>query len=188
MKDVYLSKSDEDLMSLLANQDSLALETLFNRYYPALCKFTSIYIKDYNKAEELIADLFMKLWDKRNELQIKSIKKYLFTAAKNLAFNEIQRVKLHILSINDHADTLDYPDTYLNPHEQLTSRESYSEIIGLINLLPDRQREVLLMSRIDLLEKNIIADLLGITVRTVETLLYQAVKNFRLLTIDRSAI
>ncbi|MGN7989748.1 sigma-70 family RNA polymerase sigma factor [Pedobacter sp. 22226] len=188
MKDVYLSKSDEDLMSLLANQDNLALETLFNRYYPALCKFTSIYIKDYNKAEELIADLFMKLWDRRNELQVKSIKKYLFTAAKNLAFNEIQRVKLYILSINDREDTLDYPDTYLNPHEQLTSRESYSEIIGLINLLPDRQREVLLMSRIDLLEKNIIADLLGISVRTVETLLYQAVKNFRSLTADRSKI
>lgn len=175
-------------MSLLANEDSLALETLFNRYYPALCKFTSIYIKDYNKAEELIADLFMKIWDKRNDLQIKSVKKYLFTAAKNLAFNEIQRIKLHILSISDHEDTLDYPDTYLNPHDQLTSRESYSEIIGLINLLPERQREVLLMSRIDLLEKNIIADLLGISVRTVETLLYQAVKNFRSLTSDRSAI
>ena len=175
-------------MSLVANRDSLALATLFNRYYPALCKFTSIYINDYNKAEELIADLFMKLWDKKNELQIRSIKKYLFTAAKNLAFNEIQRVKLHMLSINDREDTLDFPDAYLNPHEQLTSRESYSEIVGLINLLPNRQKEVLLMSRIDLLEKNIIADLLGISVRTVETLLYQAVKNFRSLTTDRSAI
>ncbi|SDF74662.1 RNA polymerase sigma-70 factor, ECF subfamily [Pedobacter terrae] len=188
MKDVYLSKCDEDLMSLVANRDSLALETLFNRYYPALCKFTSIYIKDYNKAEELIADLFMKLWDKKNDLQIRSVKKYLFTAAKNLAFNEIQRVKLPVLSITDRDDTLDYPDSYLNPHEQLTSRESYCEIIGLINLLPDRQREVLLMSRIDMLEKTIIADVLDISVRTVETLLYQAVKNFRSLTADRSAI
>ncbi|WP_406826796.1 sigma-70 family RNA polymerase sigma factor [Pedobacter sp. KACC 23697] len=175
-------------MSLVANQDSLALETLFKRYYPALCRFTSIYIKDYNKAEELIADLFMKLWDKKDELQIRSIKKYLFAAAKNLAFNEIQRVKLHILSITDREDTLDYPDTYLNPQEQLTSRESYSEIMGLINLLPERQREVLLMSRIDLLEKNMIADLLGISVRTVETLLYQALKNFRSLKTDRLEI
>jgi RNA polymerase sigma-70 factor (family 1) len=188
MKDVYLSKSDEDLMSLLINQDSLALETLFNRYYPALCKFTSIYVKDYNKAEELIADLFMKLWDKRSGLDIKSIKKYLFASAKNLSFNEIQRAKLSILSLNDHEDALEYPDTYLNPHEILTSRESYSEIMDLINLLPDRQREVLLMSRIDLLEKNIIAELLGISVRTVETLLYQAVKNFRSLATDRPAI
>ncbi|MBO9674813.1 MAG: sigma-70 family RNA polymerase sigma factor [Sphingobacteriaceae bacterium] len=175
-------------MSLWVNHDNLALEILFNRYYPALCKFTSIYIKDYNKAEELIADLFIKLWEKKDVLQVKSVKKYLFTAAKNLAFNEIQRVKLHILSINEHGDAFDYPDTRLNPHEQLTSRESYSEIINLINLLPDRQREVLLMSRIDLLEKNIIADLLGISIRTVETLLYQAVKNFRSLTTDRSAI
>jgi RNA polymerase sigma-70 factor (ECF subfamily) len=185
MKDVYLSKSDEDLMSLLINEDSLALETLFNRYYTALCKFTAIYIKDYNRAEEVIADLFMRLWDKRNELQIKSVKKYLFTSAKNLSFNEVQRVKLTLLSLNDHEDTLEYPDTHLNPHELLTSRESYAEIIGLIDLLPDRQREVLLMSRIDLLGKDIIADLLGISVRTVETLLYQAVKNFRSSTTGR---
>jgi RNA polymerase sigma-70 factor (family 1) len=185
MKDVYLNKSDEDLMSLLINQDSLALETLFNRYYSALCRFTSIYIKDYSKAEELIADLFMRLWDKRNELQVKSVRNYLFTSAKNLSFNEIQRVKLILLSLNDHEDAFEYPDTHLNPHELLTSRESYAEIIGLIDLLPDRQREVLLMSRIDLLGKDIIAELLGISVRTVETLLYQALKNFRSSTTDR---
>ena len=188
MKDVYLSKSDEDLMSLLINQDSLALETLFNRYYPALCRFSSIYIKDYNKAEELIADLFMRLWNKRNDLEVKSVKKYLFTSAKNLSFNEIQRAKLTMLSLNDHEDTLQYPDGHLNPQELLTSRESYAEIIGLIDLLPDRQREVLLMSRIDLLGKDIIADLLGISVRTVETLLYQALKNFRSSTSDRPII
>jgi len=185
MKDVYLSKSDEDLMSLLINEDSLALEILFNRYYPALCRFTSIYIKDYSKAEELIADLFMRLWDKRKELQIKSVKSYLFTAAKNLSFNEIQRAKLTLLSLNAHVDVLEYPDSHLNPQELLTSRESYAEIIGMIDQLPDRQREVLLMSRIDQLGKDIIADLLGISVRTVETLLYQAVKNFRSSTTDR---
>ena len=188
MMDVYLSKSDEDLMSLLINQDSLALETLFNRYYPALCRFSSIYIKDYNKAEELIADLFMRLWDKRNDLEVKSVKKYLFTSAKNLSINEIQRAKLTLLSLNDHEDTLDYPDSHLNPQELLTSRESYAEIISLIDLLPGRQREVLLMSRIDLLGKDVIADLLAISVRTVETLLYQALKNFRSSTSDRPII
>ncbi|KIA96420.1 hypothetical protein OC25_01285 [Pedobacter kyungheensis] len=188
MKDTYISKSDEELVSLLISEDSLALETLFNRYYPALCKFTSIYIRDYNKAEELIADLFMKLWNKRNELQVKSIKKYLFASAKNLSFNEIQRVKLNTLSLNEHEDSLNYPDTYLNPHDLLASRESYTEIMDLIHLLPGRQREVLLMSRIELLEKNMIAEILNISVRTVETLLYQAVKNFRYLATDRSAI
>jgi len=188
MKDIYISKSDEDLVSLLINEDSLALETLFNRYYPTLCKFTSIYIRDYSKAEELIADLFMKLWDKRNDLQITSIKKYLFASAKNLSFNEIQRVKLNTLSLNDYEDSLNFPDPYLNPHDLLASHESHTEIISLINLLPERQREVLLMSRLDLLEKNMISEILGISVRTVETLLYQAVKNFRHLAADRSAI
>ncbi|WP_131537933.1 RNA polymerase sigma factor [Pedobacter nototheniae] len=181
MRDGYLIKSDEDLMSLLSGEDSLALETLFNRYYPALCKFTSIYLNDYSKAEELIADLFMKLWDKKGALQIKTLKQYLFVSARNLALNEIQRVKLNTFSLSDHDESFILPDTHLNPHDLLASRESYKEIFSLINHLPDRQREVLLMSRVDLLEKNNIADILGISVRTVETLLYQAIKNFRLL-------
>ncbi|WP_443939377.1 RNA polymerase sigma factor [Pedobacter sp. MW01-1-1] len=188
MKEEYLNKSDDALVILLLNDDSLALETLFNRYYSSLCKFTSIYLKDYNKAEELIADLFMKIWDRRKNLQITSIKKYLFTAAKNLSLNEIQKVKLSHSSLGDDEESLNYPDTYLNPHDLMASRESYSKVIGLINRLPDRQKEVLLMSRIDSLEKHIIAELLGISVRTVETLLYQAVKNLKALAIDRSTI
>ena len=189
MKDVYLSKSDEDLMSLLMDQDALALETLFNRYYPALCKFTSIYLKDYNQAEELIADLFMKLWDKRASLQIKSLRKYLFVSARNAALNEIQRVKLNTSSLDSDDESLFLVDSHLNPHELLTSRESYSEIISLINQLPDRQREVLLMSRVEHLEKKNISEILNITPRTVETLIYQAVKNLRLMisATDKSA-
>lgn len=181
MRDGYFTNSDEDLLSLIASDDALALETLFNRYYPALCKFTSIYLNDYNKAEELVADLFMKLWDKRSLLEIKSLKKYLFSAARNAALNEIQRVKLNTFSINGDGESLMLLDGHLNPHELLTSRETCKEIIDLIHQLPDRQREVLLMSRVDLLEKENISELLGITVRTVETLLYQAVKGLRTL-------
>lgn len=179
MRDGYFTSSDEDLLSLLAGDDALALETLFNRYYPQLCKFTSIYLSDYNKAEELIADLFMKLWDKRSSLEIKSLKKYLFSAARNAALNEIQRVKLNISSMNGNEESLMLLDGHLNPQELLTSRESCKEIIDLIYQLPDRQREVLLMSRVDSLEKENISELLGITIRTVETLLYQAVKNLK---------
>ena len=181
MNDVYLAKSDEDLVALLKEQNGLALEMLFKRYYSPLCKFTSIYLKDYSKAEELIADLFIKLWDKRLSLEVKSVKKYLFVSARNAALNEIQRVKLATSSLSDHEESLLLLDGHLNPYELLSSRESYKEIIDLIHKLPERQREVLLMSRVDLLEKNNISEILGITIRTVETLLYQAVKNLRVL-------
>ena len=181
MKGAYLTKSDEDLVALLKQQDGAALEMIFNRYYSPLCKFTSIYLKDYNKAEELIADLFIKLWDKRLSLEVKSIKKYLFVSARNAALNEIQRAKLTTSRLSDHDESLLLLDGHLNPHELLSSRESYKEIIDLIHKLPERQREVLLMSRVDLLEKTNISEILGITVRTVETLLYQAVKNLRTL-------
>ncbi|WP_316799383.1 RNA polymerase sigma factor [Pedobacter frigidisoli] len=177
----YILKSDEDLMSLLKCNDARALESLFERYYSQLCKFTSIYLNDYSKAEELIADLFIKLWDKRATIEIISLKKYLFVSARNTALNEIQRVKLDTSRLDDHEESLLISDERLNPYELLSSRESYKEIIDLIHQLPERQREVLLMSRLEMFEKSTISEVLGITIRTVETLLYQAVKNLRTL-------
>jgi len=179
MKEAYLLKTDEELLFLLKSNDSIALETIFNRYYAPLCKFTSIYLNDYSKAEELIADLFIKLWDRRVQLDIKSIKKYLFISARNIALNEIHKAKLQTSSLNDHDECLAISDDRMNPYELLISQESYEEILAVIDQLPPRQKEVLLMSRLDLLEKNNIAEILGISVRTVETLLYQSIKNLR---------
>ncbi|KLT66895.1 RNA polymerase sigma factor [Pedobacter sp. BMA] len=177
----YILKSDEDLMSLLKCDDAGALETLFERYYSQLCKFTSIYLNDYSKAEELIADLFIKLWDKRATIDVKSLKNYLFVSARNTALNEINRVKLDTSRLDDHEESLLISDERLNPFELMSSRESYKEIIDLIHQLPERQKEVLLMSRLEMFEKSTISEVLGITIRTVETLLYQAVKNLRTL-------
>ena len=168
-------------MSLLKRNDQAALETLFERYYSQLCKFTSIYLNDYSKAEELIADLFIKVWDKRATLEVKSLKRYLFVSARNTALNEIQRAKPDTARIDDHEESLFISDECLNPYELMSSRESYKEIIDLIHQLPERQREVLLMSRLEMFEKSTISEVLGITIRTVETLLYQAVKNLRTL-------
>lgn len=175
----YRAQTDEQLIGLIKLHDGLALETLFNRYYHSLCKFVSIHLKDYSKAEELIADLFIKLWDSHLALEIKSVKAYLFIAAKNMAINHIQKPKNKIDYYEDYGFSSELPDVELNPFDIISSREAYRKIIQLIHLLPERQREVLLMSRIDDLDKNTISAILGITVRTVETTLYQAIKSLQ---------
>ncbi len=73
----------------------------------------------------------------------------------------------------------DIPGDYRTPFHILAGRESYKEIFSMIDKLPARQREVLMLSRIEHLGKERIAELLGISVRTVETLLYQSIKQLR---------
>ncbi|WP_199140817.1 RNA polymerase sigma factor [Pedobacter sp. ASV12] len=175
----YRVLNDEDLIGLIKLNDGLALECLFNRYYQSLCRFIAIHLKDYSRAEELIADLFIKLWDNRSTQEIRSVKAYLFIAAKNMAINHAQRPKNKIDYCEDYESAVELPHTGPNPFDIISSKEAYHEMMQLIWLLPERQREVLLMSRLEDLDKNNIAAILGISVRTVETTLYQAIKTLQ---------
>ncbi|WP_448104821.1 RNA polymerase sigma factor [Pedobacter panaciterrae] len=176
---MYLKLTDEELTDLLRKNDSVALETLFNRYYKPLCHFCAVYTKDYEAAEEIIADLFIKIWDGRSDSSILNIKNYLFTSARNLSINYNQKKKDPVDSIEDISfQNHIFEDTH-TPFRILSGTESVSKILRLIDKLPERQREILLMSRIDQVDKRKISEVLGISIRTVETTLYQSIKELR---------
>jgi RNA polymerase sigma-70 factor (family 1) len=173
--------TDEQLIELLKQNDHLALETLFNRYYKALCQFCAVYTKDYIAAEEIIANLFMKLWDNRSDVSILNVKSYLFVSAKNLALNYNQKKKDPVDSIEDVEIEQHLFQDRDTPFKILSGRESYNNILKVIDTLPESQRQVLLMSHVDHIDKHEISKILGISVRTVETTLYQSIKKIRLL-------
>lgn len=181
---MYPELTDEALTDLLRRNDPVALETLFNRYYKSLCQFCTVYTKDYEASEEIIADLFIRLWDNREDTQITRVKSYLFVSAKNSSLNYTRKKKDPVDSIEDLGTDQHLFQDIKTPFHILSGRESYQKIISTIELLPDRQREVLLLSRIDHVDKNRVAELLGISVRTVETTLYQAIRQLRQLLKD----
>lgn len=176
---MYPELTDEALTDLLKSDDPLALETLFDRYYKTLCQFCAVYTKDYAVAEEIIADIFIKLWDNRKETDILKIKNYLFVSARNQSINYKEKKKDPV----DLVERFDLEQHLFTdketPFRILSGRESYQRILLTIDQLPLRQREVLLMSRFEHFDKQKIAEILGISVRTVETTLYQSIKQLR---------
>jgi len=181
---MYPQLTDEALTDLLHKNDHLALETLFNRYYKPLCQFCAVYTREYVVAEEIIANLFMRVWDNRQDAVILNIKNYLFVAAKNQALNYLQKKKEPVDSIEDISidhSTLQDRD---NPFKILSSRESYNSILHVIDTLPAGQRQILLMSHIDSMTNQQISGILGISVRTVDSTLYKTIKKLRLLLAD----
>lgn len=178
---MYPALTDEALMGLLKQNDHLALETLFHRHYKPLCQFCTVYTRDYTVAEEIIANLFMKLWDNRNDALILNVKSYLFVSAKNLSLNYNQKRKAPVDSMEDVEIGQHIIHDRDTPFKILSGRESYNRILAVIDTLPASQRQVLLMSRIENLDKQEISRVLGISVRTVETTLYQSIKKLRLL-------
>lgn len=181
---MYLEFTDEALVSRLKSDDPVALETLFNRYYKSLCHFCCVYTKDHAVAEEIVADLFIRLWDNRKETTILKVRNYLFVSARNLSLNYTQKKKNPVNSFEDldvHEQQHQVLQDHNTPFDILSGREASEHLIYMINKLPKRQREVLLMSRVDHLDKHTISQLLGISVRTVETTLYQSIHQLRTL-------
>jgi RNA polymerase sigma-70 factor (family 1) len=178
---MYLPLTDEALMRLLKENDHLALQTLFNRHYKSLCQFCAVYTNNTEAAEEIIADLFIKLWDNRDAVAILNVKSYLFISAKNLSLNFIHKKKAPVSSIEDIQLKQPAISDGNTPFKIMSGRESCNQIMNVIATLPPCQRQILLMSRIDNLGKHEIAKILGISVRTVETTLYQAIKKLRTL-------
>jgi RNA polymerase sigma-70 factor (family 1) len=178
---MYLPLTDEALMRLLKENDHMALETLFNRHYKSLCQFCAVYTNNMEAAEEIIADLFIKLWDNRDDVTILNVKGYLFISAKNLSLNFNHKKKAPVDFLEDIEIKQPVIRDGNTPFKIMSGRESCTQIMNVIDTLPPCQRQVLLMSRIDNLGKHEIAKILGISVRTVETTLYQAIKKMRAL-------
>lgn len=176
---MYTNYTDEALTARFKCNDAVALETLFHRHYKPLCHYCALFTKDFAVAEEIVADLFIKIWDNRHVSDLLNVKGYLFLSVRNLSLNFIRKKKNPVHSIED-VGVAELMITEMNtPFSVLSGRESDQRILAMIDRLPARQREVLLMSRIDAVDKHTIAQVLGISVRTVETTLYQAIQQLR---------
>ncbi len=166
---------DTTLISALRKDDHRAFDQLFHKYSPTLYSFVVSIIKDEPESEEVVQDIFLKIWEKRKELQPESsFKSYLFTIALN-ATKKIYRQKLQDnkykqkiaielgsnnssdLSMVEYKNLLDYVDT-------------------IINRLSPARREIFIRSKKDGLKNSEIAEILNISEQTVKNQLVAAQK------------
>lgn len=153
----------------------------FKAHYTALVQqiFRYIYYKcgDRALAEDLTQDTFVNFWNKIETVKSGGESAYIYQIAKNLLINNGQRqqVKLKFSkTIQIHADPK-------HPQYLLEEQEFKSRVEDAISNLPEIQREVFLMNRIDGLKYREIAELLSISQKTVEKRMHLALKTLRLL-------
>jgi RNA polymerase sigma-70 factor (ECF subfamily) len=168
---------NDDLFNRLKQNDVKAFEAIFNAYYAPLCLFASQFLGDDEKAEEIVQDLFVNVWSKRHSLHIdRSLKNYLFHAVKNQCLNWIQHTKIRA----KHAENVKE-----NFMRQMNESDYFLEV-GLsekiaesIESLPEKRRQIFKLSREQGLKYQEIADMLGLSVKTVETHMGLALKQLR---------
>ncbi len=168
----------KDIVRAINKSDLKTFEHVFKEYYAMLCNFAYSYLKDEVQAEEIVQEVFYKIWEKRRTLRIKSsLKSYLMQAVKNTALKQIRHEQISN-KYKDYAIHVDNKAT-IDPAEELNAKELAGIIRKTINDLPERCREIFTMSRYEGLKYSEIAKKLSISVKTVEANMGKALKIFR---------
>jgi RNA polymerase sigma-70 factor (family 1) len=159
----------------IRQSDSIAFSYIFQKYYQALYQFAGRFVKDAQTAENIVQDVFVKLWTNReNCLITSSLKSYLYAATRNTALNYLRSEKKQI-STNDLVN--DKQDTAANPEERIIENEIIGRVHKAIEKLPEKCRYIYLMKRYDDLKYHEIAEILDVSINTVKTQMKRAVKS-----------
>ena len=153
------------------------LERLFRTHYGGLCHFAFGYVKEMEAAREIVQEAFVSLWDKRDQIDPdRPVKAYLSTAVRNKCLNYLRdnrKFSPDLLAL-EHL-----PDEYTGSSGKMELAEMKERIDRAVNELPERCREVFLLSRHEQLKYQEIADRLSISVKTVETQMTKALAHLR---------
>ncbi|EID76405.1 RNA polymerase sigma-70 factor [Imtechella halotolerans] len=160
-----------------------AYETLFHLYFEKLHYVAVSYIENTEDAKEIIQNIFLKVWKKKQILTPEmNLNAYLFKMVKNECLDYLKHTKVQL----KYRKKLEIERAYLNekalkndPSQLLIESELQNKIEGLINQLPANCREVFIKSRIEGLKYAEIANELNISVKTVENQISKALRYLR---------
>ncbi|MFZ6009450.1 MAG: RNA polymerase sigma-70 factor [Bacteroidota bacterium] len=174
-------EENTDLVQSIKNGDAQSLELLFRRLYPHMCAYANKFLHDLDEAEEIVQEVFFRIWKNRKLLdETQSIKSYLFTAVKNNCFTSLEHKRVK----DKYAELLAYvyrsSEGYSHSHEFLVASELEKDFTKALDQLPPECRRIFELSRFEGLKYHEIAQQLNISIKTVETQMSRALSKIRL--------
>jgi len=166
---------EEDIISAIREGNAVAFQHVFDSCYASLCAYAFTILRDAPEGEDVVQSVFMKLWEKRDSLEIKqSVRSYLFKAVYNQCLNQIQhravQTKYRVYSQLT-VDASSDPDVF---------PEDLDEKIRMaVENLPPQCRKIFVMSRYEGLRYPEISSRLNISVNTIQNQICKALKLLR---------
>lgn len=158
-----------ELQIRVSKGDNIAFEEFVDAYYQGLYSYAYQFLRDKMDAEELVLDVFVIVWQKRqNLINIKNIKSYLYKSVKNKVIDFSRANKnVNNISLDSTFDTSKIKISY-TPEAELISKEEIDKINEAIEFLPKRCREVIYLIKNEQLSYKEVAEVMSISVKTVE--------------------
>jgi RNA polymerase sigma-70 factor (family 1) len=167
----------EALQNRIAHfDDQVAYKELFTECYAYLHRFAFSFVKSKQIAEEIVSDVFIKVWQKRKGLdKISRLKIYLYIATRNTALNYLEKQKK-----SDTCSIEDFPgvfkSVYYNPEQLMITAEMMINIQRAIDKLPPRSKLIFKLVKEDGLKYKEVAEIMNISDKTVENQLAIAIR------------
>lgn len=179
----YININSNEFISSLKKGDESTFTSLFKELNVPLCSYAYRILNDMDEARDVVQAVFYKIWDQRGEIEItESLKSYLYKSVYNNCINSLRKSKRF-----NKFQELGLGDVYFNrivqsPHAELAMIDSETRkvIVGAINELPNRCRQVFVKCKIEGESYNSVAKELNISVKTVESQMSIALKRLRL--------
>lgn len=155
-------------LNVAENDDQSSFQLIFRHFFPGLLSFAESYMKNKMLAEEVVEDVFIKLWEGRKMLPaIKNLNYYLYVATKHAAINCLEKNRR-----NRRFDIEELEEEALHfrrtPEDLMISEETLREIEHAINILPPKCRLIFRLIKEEGLKYREVAELLNVSVKTVE--------------------
>ncbi len=174
-----LNADSQFLINRLKKGEESAYELLFNEFYGVLTVYANKYVKDIETAKEIVQDLFVHLYEKRENLDINSsLKSYLFRSTHNRCINYINAQKIRIQHAEYVFKTADITED--NLEQEVNKTELEQALFTAINELPPKCQSIFKMNRFEGLSNTEIAEKLKLSKRTVETQISKALRILRI--------
>jgi RNA polymerase sigma-70 factor (ECF subfamily) len=182
-ENIQIRKADE-LFDEIRSGNQKALETLFAVYFPRLNDFARNVVKDNVVSQDIVQDVFVKIWEKRDEVETINLEAYLFRLVRNRCLDHIKHMRvvhnrMQEIEISSKFEELYRIDFIGDAPYLLIEKELISKIEETVKNLPDRCREVFILSRVNKLKNKEIADKLSISIKNVERHLSRAMQSLR---------
>jgi len=163
----------------ISKGDEGSFRQLFDYYFPRFLRIAHYYVRNDETAEEVVLDVFAKLWKYRKKLlDVKNFDNYAYTSIKNQAFNYLQKNKIDIESLDEYATSKMIE--YIEPEKLFLGKELAKELEKAVSALPPRCQLIYRLVREDGLKYREVAETLSISNKAVENQLLIAMKRIRI--------
>ncbi len=180
--DKYISLSEENLLDLIKNNQNEAFKFLFQKYYSRLLGYAIRFVQEREIAEDIIQEVFISFWEKRHFLKSISLSSLLFCMVRNASINYlkqkvlVEKYPIEFIENIDGEEKLYTLDFALSADEETLYEDLKKRIQEALSVLPERSREIFLLSRFNGLKNKEIASKLDISTTAVEKHISKSLK------------